>query len=95
MIANPDYSQIPERVMQNLLYYVKGEEYPGGFLYAVLSNDLFSAIGRADREMLPLIPLLVHYIHWEVPSGCHGSPEHVREWMIKKQKEKESNEKEI
>jgi hypothetical protein len=79
-----DYSLIPERIMQNLLYYVKGKEAPGGFLYAVLSNNLFKAISKADDEMLPLIPLLVMYIHWEVPASCHGSPEHVKAWMEKK-----------
>lgn len=78
-----DYSAIPERIMSNLLYYVKGEEFPGGFLYAVLCNDLFRAVGCADKEMKTLIPLLVHYIHWEVPSGCHGSPEIVKAWMEK------------
>jgi hypothetical protein len=84
MIAEVDYSLIPERVMQNLLAYVKHEEAPGGFLYAVLSNDLFRAVGRADNEMKPLIPLLVHYIHWQVPGNCHGSPEMVKAWMEKK-----------
>jgi len=88
MISKADYGLIPERVMNNLLAYVQGEEAPGGFLYAVLSNDLFQAIGRADNEMKPLIPLLVHYIHWEVPGGCHGSPEHVKRWMEEKRKEK-------
>ena len=89
MTEKTDYSVIPERIMNNLLYYVKGEEAPGGFLYAVLSNNLFSAMARADKEMKPLIPLLVQYIHWEVPGGCHGSPEHVKAWMEKTKKERE------
>jgi len=72
--------------MQNLLYYVKGEEAPGGFLYKVLTNDLFGAISKADKEMTPLIPLLCQYIHWEVPGGCHGSPEIVKAWMEKDHK---------
>lgn len=92
MISKADYSLIPERIMSNLTYYVKGEEVPGGFLYAVLCNDLFKAVGRADKEMQPLIPLLVHYIHWELPAGCHGSPEHVAEWTEKKRKERELKE---
>lgn len=80
-----DYSVIPERIMNNLLGYVRGEEAPGGFLFAVLSNDLFQAVGRADQEIKPLIPLIVQYIHWEVPGVCHGSPEHVKRWMQQKQ----------
>jgi len=78
-----DYSLIPERIMSNLLYYVKGEEAPGGFLYSVLCNDLWGAVFKADDEVKRIIPLLVMYIHWEVPAGCHGSAEHVKEWMNK------------
>lgn len=81
-----DYSVIPERIMQNLLHYVKGEEVPGGFLYAVLCNDLFGAVKKADQEMQPLIPLLCQYIHWNIPIGCHGSPEIVEAWMSKNRK---------
>ena len=86
MINEKNYSLIPERVMNNLLAYVEGQEALGGFLYAVMSNNLFQAVGRADTEMKPLIPLLVHYIHWEIPGECHGSPEHVKAWMEKTQK---------
>lgn len=89
-MKDPDYSLIPERIMSNLLHYVKGEEAPGGFLYAVLCHDLFGAVGRADAEMKPLIPLLVSFIHWELPSLCHGSPEHVKRWMEEKRAEKNS-----
>lgn len=87
-MIDPDYSLIPERIMSNLLHYVEGNEAPGGFLYAVLCHDLFGAIGRADKEMLPLIPLLVSFIHWKLPHPCHGSAEHVKEWMANKRMEK-------
>jgi hypothetical protein len=83
-----DYSLIPDRVMNNLLQYVEGNEAPGGFLFAVLSNNLFESIGRADNEMQPLIPLLVKFISWKIPYGCHGSPDIVKAWMEKKYKEK-------
>ncbi len=81
MIDKADYSLIPERIMINLTHYVEGKEVPGGFLYSVLSNNLFRSIGKADREMLPLIPVLVHYIHWELPGNCHGSEEVVNKWI--------------
>lgn len=83
-----DYSAIPERIMSNLLSYVKGEEAPGGFLYAVLCNDLFKSVFRADPEIREIIPLIVGYIHWQVPAECHGSPEKVKFWMNKKKEEK-------
>lgn len=88
-MSKPDYSVIPERIMNNLLHYVAGDEFPGGFLYTVLCNDLFGAVGRADDEMKPLIPILVQYIYLEVPIGCHGSPEKVEAWMKKKQEDKD------
>ena len=74
--------------MNNLLAYVDGDEAPGGFLFAVLSHDLFQAIVQADDEMKPLIPLLVQFIRWQIPSGCHGSPEIVKKWMENKNEEK-------
>ncbi len=81
----PDYSLIPERIMESLLRYVDKKELPGGFLYAVLCNNLFRAVGKADKEMLPLIPLLVSYIYWECPGNCHGSPEDVKNWIEEKE----------
>ncbi len=83
-----DYSKSPDRIMQNLLHYVDGTEAPGGFLYAVLCNDLFQAIARADSEMKILLPVLVSYIHWKLPLSCHGSPELVKIWMNKPKNEK-------
>ena len=80
---NTEYLKIPESIMENLLHYVKGEESPSGFLYAVLCNDLFGAVEKADKEMKPLIHLLCQYIHSKLPGGCHGSREIVKLWMQK------------
>lgn len=82
------YSLIPERIMNNLLQYVEGNEVPSSFLYALLSNNVFEAIARADDEMQPLIPWLVKFISWEIPYECHGSSAKVTAWMDKKHKEK-------
>ena len=53
----------------------------GGFLRAVLEHDLFEAFGAADEENARDMHEIVRYIHWEVPSNCHGSREHVRAWI--------------
>lgn len=83
------YSIIPERIMKNLLAYVDHGQPVGGFLTSVLSNDLFKSVVRADDEILPLLPLLVHFIHWELPMTCHGSLEHVENWIKKKREQNE------
>lgn len=84
-----DYSLIPENLMKNLWAYVRGEEAPTSFLYAILTNNLFKSMVLADSVTRPIIPLLVQYIHWEVPGLCHGSPEHVKNWMEEQKKQKE------
>jgi hypothetical protein len=83
-----DYSIIPERIMGNLLAYVEEGQAPGDFLYAVLTNNLFEAVFKADSEIKPIIPILVFFIHWEIPSGCHGSEEIVKNWLKNKWTEK-------
>lgn len=88
-----DYSIIPARIMDNLNAYFWKNKFPGRFLYSVLINDLYKSIVRADDEMLNLLPLLVHYIHRELPSACHGSIEKVWEWMHNVRNEKQEEEK--
>jgi hypothetical protein len=53
---------------------------PGSFLRAVLANDLFDAVSRADPESLLVIRDVVYHIHWELPGLCHGSREKVLAW---------------
>ena len=81
MTQQPNYNLIPERIMKSLKDYVNEGTPVGDFLFSVLSNDLFRSIGKADSQMLPLLPLLVSYIFWEVPHSCHGSPERIKEWI--------------
>jgi hypothetical protein len=81
MIRPEDYHRIPELTMEALRRYVECRIRPGGFLVAVLSNDLFEAIGRADAENLEALPAIVGYIHGELPGGCWGSPERYHDWL--------------
>lgn len=81
-----DYSILLERIMESLNNYVE-KGYPvGSFLRSVLSNDLLGAYRKADDEMLKLLPLLLHYIWWELPHNCHGSREIVDRWIKKEEK---------
>ena len=53
----------------------------GGFLTAVLQNDLLDAVSRADRLSLLGIKAIVQYCHWELPSGSWGSSAAVKAWL--------------
>lgn len=55
----------------------------GGFLRAVLSNDLREAFGRADMENRATLYEIVSYCYNELPGSCWGSPERYEAWIAK------------
>lgn len=63
--------------------YVNDHIPPGGFLTAVLSNDLKMAVAQADVFNRKMIPEIVEYCYNEIPSSCWGSPEAVEAWIEK------------
>jgi hypothetical protein len=65
----------------SLLRYVEYGVTPGGFLTAVLANDFMGAVGRADSFNKLHLPQWAAVIYNDVPSGCHGSPDHVATWI--------------
>jgi hypothetical protein len=72
---------IPERMMGGLTRYVDHGIEPGGFLTAVISNDLKEAVSRADDENLAKLPAYVAWLYNEAPRGCWGSRENMQRWM--------------
>lgn len=80
-MTRPDPSLIEPRFRESIDAYVATGRPTGGFLAAVLSNDLMDAIGRADAHALDNLPHIVSYIYNAVPNGCWGSRERVREWV--------------
>lgn len=76
-----EYAEIPDYMQDSLLRYVRTGQLTGDFLRAVVSNDLFNAVGRADRTNLPLIPLYVRWLYNRAPLGCYSSPALVAEWI--------------
>ncbi len=53
---------IPDRFIESLRGYKEPGWEPGGFLTAVLSNDLRESIARADAEAAAALPAIVRYI---------------------------------
>lgn len=54
----------------------------GSFLYAVLTNNLFGAISRADANNKPYLADICEYISNYAPLNCWGSAKKVKAWMI-------------
>jgi hypothetical protein len=76
-----EYAAIPERMREGLKRYVIDGLIPGDFLTAIIQNNLRNAVGYADDENLPLLPLYVRWFYNRPPSVSHGSPEAFVEWL--------------
>jgi len=74
---------IPTRMLPGLERYINHGSTPGGFLVAVLSNNLKEAIWRADDENIENLPAYINYMTYEAPSGCWGSLEAMNAWIKK------------
>ena len=78
---NVDYSFIRPDIRDALDAWGR-EAFPvGGFLTAVLENNLSEALGRADEYNLKTIFHIVSYVYNELPSHCWGSPKNVSQWQ--------------
>jgi hypothetical protein len=85
-----DYSLIPNQSMvSGMKNYVERGIAPGGFMTALLSNDLTNAMSRADttnQALLawtidddgePVAPPWIKWLIWDVPGNLCGSKEAV------------------
>lgn len=71
---------LPSHMREPMLKYIEHGWLPGGFLTAVLENNLCEAVNRADTLNINRIPDCVHYLMWYAPGLCWGSPEKVGLW---------------
>ena len=76
-----EYLHIPQLTIDTLKRYTDNRLATGSFLRAVLANDLFEAVARADEMNMQTIPLIVKYIYNELPGGCWGSYEAVDAYL--------------
>lgn len=72
---------IPTHIKNSLDLYVKTRRPTGGFLRAVLEDNLSETIIRADDASLAYIKEIVLYVLNNMPSPCWGSHEKVVEWL--------------
>jgi len=74
---------IPLELKEAFDHYITHGIQPGGFLTAVLANDLMGAVGGADRQNSLILTEILTYVKWEIPSNCHGSYDVVKAWVQK------------
>lgn len=74
-----NYDLLPN--LDGLQRYVNQRVPCGGFLTAVLENNLRLAVERADDTNIWLIPVYVSWLYNHAPSDCWGSREAVTHWL--------------
>lgn len=68
------YAAIPPCTQYTLKMWVLYAQTPGGFVEAVLRNDLHGAFNNADDENSAALELIMGWIHNECPQNCWLSP---------------------
>lgn len=71
---------VPNHLVSGLAMYIVLGIRPGGFLTAVLENDLKGAVSCGDVNSLSGLVDIVRYLYSYVPARCWGSPNKVEEW---------------
>ena len=80
LVGKMDRRGVPNHLRYGLAGYILWSRPVGGFLTAVLSNDLEGTILRADTDSMVGLRQLVLFLHGEAPATSWGSPEKVERW---------------
>ena len=76
-----DYSSLPEHLREGARRYVEEGTLPGGFLQAVVCNDLMESFGRADSISKARMSDIVNFFCNKMPVGCRGSEKKMHKWI--------------
>jgi hypothetical protein len=72
--------RIPPYMWEPIAAYIMLGRIPGEFLQAVIANDLFEAVLRADHDNERSLRALVGFFKTAAPYGCRGSRELLHAW---------------
>lgn len=79
---------ITPNMVEAIRGYVDHGYMVGGFLSAVLENDLRKAVVRADGHNVRNLPAYIAYLNNYVPAPCWGSKKAVEDWRARKDAER-------
>lgn len=80
--AQRSYPEVSESLVRALERYVKDRIPTGGFLRAVLENNLIAAVSYADVDNIVILDKIVRFVHVVVPVVAQGSEDKVNRWII-------------
>lgn len=72
---------VPATLHDGLARYIAERRPVGGFLRAVLENDLMNTYRRADEGALPKVHYIVSFLVSHAPADCWGSLDAVVAWL--------------
>ena len=72
---------LPARMREGITEYVMRGWPTGGFLRAVICNDLARACMVADTTNITILPSYVSFFYNYTPERCFGSPEKMKDWI--------------
>lgn len=75
------YNPISIDLLGALERYLNNGIMPGGFLTAVLENNLVESLGRADEENSKNLKDIVRYMYNYFPSNAWGSREKIELYL--------------
>jgi hypothetical protein len=77
------FSKVPEHTRGALERYFLYAFEPGSFVKAVLCNDLYSSVARADTWNKQALADIVSWIAKNAPEGSWGHEDYYKEWINK------------
>lgn len=75
-----NYAAIPPSIKRGMVDHIKHGAPTGGYLTAVLENDLARAAAKADEYSLAALRDTAAWLWNNAPPECWGSPEKVHQW---------------
>tara|TARA_Y100000310_G_scaffold42170_1_gene39435 strand:- start:3001 stop:3273 length:273 start_codon:yes stop_codon:yes gene_type:complete len=75
------FDLLPERLRGGVRDYIEEGNPPGGFLTAVIQNDLMGSLRRADGSSRKHLFDIGFFFYNEAPGNCWGTPEIMAAWI--------------
>lgn len=82
---------VSAHMLSSMKAYAEMGRLTGGFLKAVICNDLVEACRRADLENLQNLLAFVGWFYNEAPGVCWGSKEKMDAWIKSKDEARKGN----
>ena len=76
-----NYETLPNHMQNGIRNYVEAGVPVGSFLFAVITNKLVEAFGRADDINIDNMKIWAAFLYNEMPTESWGSEERYEKWV--------------